>query len=87
MKYASIVPRDTSLDAFRVQLESYRRMSPAARLQQALQWSEEVRELGRAGIRLRHPEYSEKDIHLASIRLRLGDDLFRRVYPGIDVVP
>jgi hypothetical protein len=87
MKFPSVVPRDTSLDAFRIQLEIYRRMSPEERLQQALQWSEDVRELGRAGIRLRHPEYSEQEVQMASIRLRLGDELFRRVYPGIDVVP
>ena len=87
MKYPSIVPRDTSVDAFRIQLEIYRCMSPEERLQQALQWSEDVRELGRAGIRLRHPEYHEQEVRLASIRLRLGDELFRRVYPGIDVVP
>ncbi|HJS08454.1 MAG TPA: hypothetical protein VJ809_12370 [Pirellulales bacterium] len=87
MKYPSVVPHDTSLEAFRVQLECYRQMSPEQRLEQALQWSEEVRELGRAGIRLRHPDYSEREIQLASIRLRLGDELFAQVYPSVDVVP
>jgi hypothetical protein len=87
MKYVSVVPRDTSPEAFRTQLEICRRMSPVARLEQALQWSEQVQELGRIGIRLRHPEYSDREVQLASIRLRLGDDLFRRVYPRIDVRP
>ena len=87
MKYPCVVPRDTSLEAFRKQLEICRQMSPEARLLQALQWSEQVREFGRIGIRLRHPEYSEREVQLASIRLRLGDDLFRRIYPGIDVQP
>ena len=87
MKYPSILPRDTSLEAFRIQLEIHRRMTPETRLHLALQWSEEVRELGRAGIRMRHPEYSDREVELASIRLRLGDDLFRSVYPGVDVQP
>jgi hypothetical protein len=87
VKYPSVVPRDSSLEAFRTQLEICRRMSPEMRLQQALQWSEQVRELGRAGIRLRHPEYSDEDVRLASIRMQLGDELFRRVYPGIDIQP
>jgi len=87
MKYPSVIPHDTSLDAFRVQMECYRRMSPQQRLEQTLQWSEEVREFGRAGIRLRHPDYSEREVQLASIRLRLGDELFAQVYPGVDVVP
>ena len=87
MKYPSVVPRDTSVEAFRTQLEICRQMSPEARLEQALHWSEQVQELGRIGIRLRHPEYSDQEVHLASIRMRLGDDLFRRVYPGVDVRP
>jgi hypothetical protein len=87
MKYPSVIPRDTTIEAFRAQLAIYRCMSPEERLQRALEWSEEVRELGRAGIRLRHPEYSDQEVRFASIRLRLGDDLFRRVYPGIDVAP
>ncbi len=87
MKYPTVLPRDTSLEAFRTQLEIYRQMSPEARLEQALQWSEQVQELGRIGIRSRHPEYTDREVQLASIRLRLGNELFRRVYPGIDVQP
>ena len=87
MKYPTVLPRDTSLEAFRTQLEIYRQMSPEARLEQALQWSEQVQELGRIGIRLRHPEYTDREVQLASIRLRLGNELFRRVYPGVDVQP
>ncbi len=87
MKYPTVLPRDTSPEAFRTQLEIYRQMSPEARLEQALQWSEQVQELGRIGIRSRHPEYTDREVQLASIRLRLGNELFRRVYPGIDVQP
>lgn len=87
MKYPSVVPRDTSVEAFRMQLEIYRRMPPEKRLELALQWSEQVRELGRAGIRLRHPAYSDEEVRLASIRMQLGDELFRSVYPGIDRFP
>lgn len=87
MKYPCLLPRDTSLEAFQIQLEIYRGMSPERRLHLALQWSENVREIGRAGIRMRHPEYSDREVELASIRLRLGDELFRSVYPGVDVQP
>jgi hypothetical protein len=87
MKYPSVLPHDTSLEAFRTQLDICRQMSPEARLERALQWSEQVQELGRMGIGFRHPEYSEREIQLALIRIRLGDELFGRVYPGIDVRP
>jgi hypothetical protein len=87
MKYPSIVPRDTSIEAFRVQLELYRQMPPEARLQQALEWSEAMREIARSGVRARHPEYSDREVQLATIRLCLGDSLFREAYPGIEVRP
>jgi hypothetical protein len=87
MKYSSIVPFDTTIDMFRAQLDISRRMSPESRLQQALQWSEQAWDLSRAGIRARHPDYSEREVELANIRLRIGDELFREVYPGIEVRP
>jgi hypothetical protein len=43
--------------------------------------SDELRELVRAGIRDRHPEYAEIDVARALRRLWLGDALFRAAYP------
>ena len=47
--------------------------------------SESLREVVAAGVRHRHPEYDEKQVRLAVIRLALGDDLFHKVYPGVIV--
>jgi hypothetical protein len=35
-----------------------------------------------SGIRLRHPSYTDEEVRLAVIRLRLGDPLFCEVYPN-----
>jgi hypothetical protein len=49
--------------------------------------SENVRRIAAAEIRRRHPEYTDDEVRLAEIRLRLGEKLFREAYPGVDVQP
>jgi hypothetical protein len=40
------------------------------------------------GVRQRHPDYGEKEIMLASIRLMVGKDLFLAAYPQAkDIAP
>ncbi len=48
----------------------------------ALRMSEEARAVTMAGIRDRHPEYTEQEARLALCRLIHGDEAFRRVWPG-----
>lgn len=81
------LPADTSLDAARVQHAVYRRMTPERRLRLACQMSDSIRTLSATGVRARHPEYSDRQVTLAVIRMTLGEDLFRRAYPGEDVRP
>lgn len=78
---------DTSADAAGVQAEAYRRMGPEGRLRAALEMSEEMGRVLEDGVRARHPGYSEDEVRLAAIRLRLGDALFRAVYPSAQVEP
>jgi hypothetical protein len=73
---------DTTPEASALQLEAYRRMSPGARLRVGLELTEVSRQLLVAGIRRRHPDYDEADVRLAFLRLWLGPDLFRQVYPA-----
>jgi hypothetical protein len=73
-------PADTSPEAWQVWLELVRKMTPAERLQRALDLSETVRELGKAGIREAHPDASEREVFLRFAQRQLGDELFRKVY-------
>ena len=73
--------RDTAPEAYDVQIEVYRRMTPTQRFEIAVQLSEQVNEMAADGIRSRHPEYSEDEVRWALHRLRLGDDLFLQVWP------
>jgi hypothetical protein len=79
------IAADTSEEAARVQLAVFRRMRPEERLELAFQMTNELRGRLAEGVRQRHPEYSEDQVRLAVIRLTLGDDLFRTVYPDVEV--
>jgi hypothetical protein len=82
-----VIPADTTPEAAAVQLEIYRRMPPLRRFELALEMGETARSLSAAGVRSRHPDYTEEQVRLAVIRLRLGEELFHKVYPGMDVQP
>jgi hypothetical protein len=79
------LPADTSLDAIRVQHAIYRRMPPEQRLRLACQMTDSMRAVAADGVRARHPDYSERQVQLAVIRLMLGEDMFHRVFPEEDV--
>ncbi len=74
-------PMDTSQDALNAQFEVLRELGPERRLRMALGMSDSARQLARAGIRLRHPGYNERQIETAVRRLVLGEDLADRVWP------
>jgi hypothetical protein len=71
--------RDTSLEADRILRERRRRTSPGQRILEGLSASVGARELMRAGIRMRHPEYGVEDVEEALAGLLWGDELYRRV--------
>jgi len=87
MPERSPLSADTSLEAARVYFATLRRLGPEGRwrlfqlLQERQQW------LAEAGVRYRHPDYDAAQVRRAVIRLRLGAELFRRVYPGEEVQP
>jgi hypothetical protein len=79
------LPADTSLEAVRIQHAIYRRMPAEERLRHAFEMTASAHALAAAGVRARHPDYTDRQVRLAVIRLTLGEELFRRVYPGEDV--
>jgi ABC-type uncharacterized transport system YnjBCD ATPase subunit len=73
---------DTTADADAVQLALYRQMTASQRVAAAAAMSVTARELALAGIRHRHPDYGADQARLALFRMLVGDELFRRVWPG-----
>jgi hypothetical protein len=75
-------PRDTTPESHAVQLDAYRRLGPTGRARLAASLSADTRQLTRAGIRSRHPDYSDEAVELALRRILYGDELVRRAWPG-----
>jgi hypothetical protein len=80
------IAADTSPDADTVQIEAYRRMGGAGRVQVMFRLTEMVRRAAEAGIRRRHPDYDDEHVKLAFARLLHGDDLVRRAWPDRELV-
>jgi hypothetical protein len=68
-------PKDTSPDALAQLLDTLRRMGPQRRLWLAAEMSDELREIAKAGIRSRHPEYGEQQVTDGLEDLLLGEEL------------
>lgn len=84
--FLGVRPRDTSPDSHEAQLRAYRRLGPAGRARVAANLSADTRELTRAGIRARHPEYTGEDVESALRRILLGDELFHRAWPALPLL-
>jgi hypothetical protein len=76
-----VSPADTSTQAREVQLAIYRQMLPGRRLALALELSEETRAVTIAGIRARHPEWSDSQVAEACRVRLLGTELARHLAP------
>jgi hypothetical protein len=74
-----VAPRDTTADAWSRHVESWRQMRPQERLRQGLTMSDEVREIARAGIRSRHPDWGQAQVQGALEDLLLGPELAETV--------
>jgi len=71
---------DTSEEAERIQLEIYRRMTPAQKWATIASLYELGKMLQMAGLRMEHPEASEREIWHLWARRHLGDELYEKVY-------
>ena len=79
-----MISADTSLEAGRVQVSVLRKLGIKGRAELTFQLNEQLRAIVAAGVRARHPEYDEKTVRLAVIRLRLGEELFREAFGDIE---
>lgn len=71
---------DTSPEAWKVYLETQRKLTPSQRLERVFTWSDAMRELSLAGMRQRYPHLSEREIFLRYTKASLGAELFQKVY-------
>jgi hypothetical protein len=82
---SNILSPDTTLEAAQIQFSILRRIGIEGRARMAIELSDNLREIIESGLRRRHPEYSDKEVRLAAIRLTIGEQLFRQAYPDIEI--
>jgi hypothetical protein len=71
---------DTTPEAWAVQLRTLRRIGAAGRLAMMFELSDNLRALVAAGVRHRHPDWDDRTVERETIRLMIGNDLFRQAY-------
>ena len=80
-----IVPKDTTLEAARVQFSIFRKMGMEGRARMAIELSNGLRSIIESGVRQRHPDYDENMVRLAAVRIMIGEELFRQAYPDLEI--
>ena len=75
------IAADTSLEAMRVQVDLWRRMSPVEKAAVVSGVSIAVQRLALAGILARHPAASDRECMLRLALMTLGRELACKVYP------
>jgi hypothetical protein len=78
-----VLSLDTSAAIEQRQVEAWRRMSPAEKLQLVSDATQAVIDLSFAGIRRRHPAASDRECFLRFACIVLGDDIALSVYPDL----
>lgn len=76
----AVSTNDTSVAAQEVIDRRYAEMSFAEKAERVRALTRATNQMALAGLRLRQPNASQRELLLALARLRLGDDLVDRVY-------
>ena len=67
--------------------EILRNIGFEGRVRMTFELSQNLRKISEAGVRHRHPNYTDRQVQLAAIKLAIGPKLFKQAYPGEDVQP
>jgi hypothetical protein len=80
--YQAILPHDTQKDSALRQYDVLRKMTISQRAEMTFQLSDNLREIVRAGIRQRHPEYTPDQITQAVLNLVMDNELVSKAFGG-----
>lgn len=78
---------DTSKDSAERHIQALQRMGLAGRAEMTFQLSDNLRAITEAGIRYRHPDYTDQQVVQAVLSLVLDKKLFEQVFPGCEISP
>jgi len=84
---SAIFSADTSTASAKRQIQALQKMGLAGRAEMTFQLSDNLRAITEAGIRYRHPNYTDRQVVQAVLRLTLEKDVFEQVFPGCEILP
>ncbi len=67
-------------------MDAIARRTPAERLVEWDALNSAIALMEANGVRRRHPQYSEREVFLAIVRRRHGDELFQAAWPGVPLL-
>ena len=71
---------DTTPEAMRIQIDLYRRMSPARKIELVFDAYRTGQLLSMAGIRIQYPSAGEDEVWHIWAKRHLGEELYKKVY-------
>ena len=77
----SVIPADTTPEAFAVYWRVLRAMRPEERARQVAEMSDTVHAMAFSNVRECHPEYDERQVALDVLRRMVGEESFLRMFP------
>lgn len=80
-------PHDTDPAAWALYLSAIRALRPEERIRLAVSMSDELRELTRAGIRSRHPDWTDDAVARSLAEIMLGRELADALRAGRRAAP
>lgn len=80
------IPADTSAEVWHRQMQAIASRSVEERLDEWASFNREISDIEADGVRRRHPDYDDRRVFLALVRLRYGDDTVRQAWPHDDLV-
>ncbi|MCX5635854.1 MAG: hypothetical protein NTW55_08455 [Planctomycetota bacterium] len=80
-----IISPDTTIEASAVEIDILRKMDVSQRAEMTFQLGNNLREIVESGVRFRHPDYDDRKINMAVLRIFVGDKIFRQIYGDIEV--
>ncbi len=74
------IPKDTSREAFLKQIEVLRDLGTSGRAAMTLEFSRDLRQIVKDGVRHRHPDWDEARVQQEVLRIVLGNRLYEEAF-------
>jgi len=80
-------PRDTSIEAWEIYIGVLRKMTPEQRMLKGFQLTDMARRVAMHGIKERHPDYSDKEVKLALLRMTITEGQWKEHFGDLEIRP